>query len=250
MITVTTAQKSRHVRLALRDQTVRERRLARQLSAEIKRVARQAASKGSADGLVSEHKSNVLSLVQRNTLSTVNGAFDDAIDKLGKSGIVRIEHKYDSEDAYRARAVKAVRARALDVADVTSKTTISRIKGVIARGMDADKSPSEIADDIVARVGGAVSERRAMTIARTETHSAAQIGQHESVASTGIDFKREWIATSDESTREDHSSASGQKTSMDEPFQVGGESLMYPGDPSGSAEQIINCRCQVGYISR
>ena len=250
MITVTSQQKSRHVRLALRDQTVRERRLARQLDAEIKRVVRQAAEKVSVDGLLAGHESNVLAIVQRNTLATVEGAFDNAIDKLGKAGIVRIERKFDSEDAYRARAVKAVRARALDVANVTSKTTISRIKGVIARGIDADKSPSEIASEIVGRVGGAVSNRRAMTIARTETHSAAQVGQHESVASTGIDFKREWIATSDESTREDHSMASGQKTSMEEPFSVGGESLMYPGDPSGSAEQIINCRCQVGYVSR
>jgi len=29
---------------------------------------------------------------------------------------------------------------------------------------------------------------------------------------------------------------------------VGGERLMYPGDPSGSAENVINCRCAVGHI--
>jgi len=35
---------------------------------------------------------------------------------------------------------------------------------------------------------------------------------------------------------------------MDEPFIIGGESLDYPGDPSGSAANVINCRCSVGYL--
>jgi len=30
---------------------------------------------------------------------------------------------------------------------------------------------------------------------------------------------------------------------MNEPFLVGGASLMYPGDPNGPASEIINCRC-------
>ena len=30
---------------------------------------------------------------------------------------------------------------------------------------------------------------------------------------------------------------------MDEPFEVDGEQLMYPGDPAGSAGNIINCQC-------
>jgi hypothetical protein len=35
---------------------------------------------------------------------------------------------------------------------------------------------------------------------------------------------------------------------MDEPFEVDGELLDYPGDPTGSAANVINCRCAVGYI--
>ena len=30
---------------------------------------------------------------------------------------------------------------------------------------------------------------------------------------------------------------------LDQPFEVGGEFLMYPADPSGSAAEIANCRC-------
>jgi uncharacterized protein with gpF-like domain len=60
-------------------------------------------------------------------------------------------------------------------------------------------------------------------------------------------MQKEWIASGGERTRENHLLASGQTVSIDEPFVVGGDYLMQPGDPSGSAEEIINCRCAVGY---
>ncbi len=53
----------------------------------------------------------------------------------------------------------------------------------------------------------------------------------------------------DSKTREDHAEADGQEVGMDEPFDVGGEQLMYPGDPAGSAGNVINCRCTVIYTS-
>ena len=35
---------------------------------------------------------------------------------------------------------------------------------------------------------------------------------------------------------------------MDEKFQVGDDVLAYPGDPSGSPEEVINCRCAISHI--
>lgn len=47
-----------------------------------------------------------------------------------------------------------------------------------------------------------------------------------------------------------HLRADGQLRKPDEPFDVEGEALMYPRDPSGSAENTINCHCLViPYIS-
>ena len=34
------------------------------------------------------------------------------------------------------------------------------------------------------------------------------------------------------------------------PFNVGGELLMYPSDPKGSAANVINCRCVLGYDTK
>jgi uncharacterized protein with gpF-like domain len=56
-------------------------------------------------------------------------------------------------------------------------------------------------------------------------------------------MERRWMAALDDRTRDAHGSADGQIVKVDKPFNVGGEELMYPGDPAGSAENVINCRC-------
>jgi len=35
---------------------------------------------------------------------------------------------------------------------------------------------------------------------------------------------------------------------LSQPFEVDGEYLDHPGDPSGSAEAVINCRCSLAYV--
>lgn len=84
---------------------------------------------------------------------------------------------------------------------------------------------------------------RANTIARTETFRARnqamqdRYGQNEFVEST------EWLSSRDAFTRLTHLDADGQVRPLGKKFQVGGSNLLYPGDPSGSAEETINCRC-------
>jgi hypothetical protein len=36
---------------------------------------------------------------------------------------------------------------------------------------------------------------------------------------------------------------------MDATFDVGGEALLYPGDPSGSAANTVQCRCTVAFLT-
>ncbi len=60
-------------------------------------------------------------------------------------------------------------------------------------------------------------------------------------------LKNVWITNLDERTREAHVKAYGQERSPFEKFLVGGEFLAYPGDPSGSAANIIRCRCSKVY---
>lgn len=62
-----------------------------------------------------------------------------------------------------------------------------------------------------------------------------------------LSITKTWVATLDSHTREDHADADGQEVALDEPFNVGGEDLEYPGDESGDISNTINCRCSVLY---
>jgi len=48
-----------------------------------------------------------------------------------------------------------------------------------------------------------------------------------------------------ENTRQDHLDADGQTVPIDEPFIVGGEELMFPGDYAGSFTQTHRCECSM-----
>ncbi len=79
---------------------------------------------------------------------------------------------------------------------------------------------------------------RAETIARTETGAAYNFGSFESYRQSGVVQKKKWLAALDSRTRDSHSHMNGQIVGLNEPFSNG---LMYPGDPAGSAGEIINC---------
>ena len=96
--------------------------------------------------------------------------------------------------------------------------------------------------------GKVFSAYRAEVIARTETHSIANFANETVADASGIELKKEWGATMDARTREDHAEADGQTVGQGESFDVGGEMLLYPGDTNGSAANIIQCRCQCLYL--
>lgn len=60
-----------------------------------------------------------------------------------------------------------------------------------------------------------------------------------------IKVKYQWVATLDARTRPEHGHADGQVREAGEPFDVGGEKLLFPGDKSHGASgwNLYNCRC-------
>jgi hypothetical protein len=132
-----------------------------------------------------------------------------------------------------------------------NRTTESQIRGIVRNGLDDGLGVDKIGKRI-RELSGPMSALRAHVIARTETHTAANFGAQTAAELTGLDMRREWVSSMDDRTRDeagaDHVSADGQIVGMNEPFQVSGESLMFPGDPSGSPENVIMCRCAVAYL--
>lgn len=83
-------------------------------------------------------------------------------------------------------------------------------------------------------------------IARTETtrvENSAKQAVGDEGKRLGFTMYKRWVATSDDRTRDEHAAADGQEVPNDEPFEVGGELMMYPGDVSMgcSAWNVVNC---------
>ena len=140
-------------------------------------------------------------------------------------------------------ASEMIRRRITSISD----TTRAQIVAAVARGYADGLGVAGIAAAIDANVG-TISRSRAALIARTETHGAANFGAMNAAQETGIRLKREWLAAHDARTRDTHAEADGQIVGQDEPFDIGGYAMMYPGDPAGPAEETINCRCALGFV--
>jgi len=82
---------------------------------------------------------------------------------------------------------------------------------------------------------------RTNMIARTEITKATNAGALKSYEESDVVDGKEWLSTA--GAREAH--AVSQTRKLKQPFLIGGEQLEYPGDPSGSPENVINCRCTV-----
>lgn len=89
---------------------------------------------------------------------------------------------------------------------------------------------------------------RALRIARTESTTGANQGALLGADSSDYQTNKMWLSVLDANTRAAHVAAHGEIVALDETFLVGGEALAFPGDPAGSAKNIINCRCALAII--
>lgn len=124
-----------------------------------------------------------------------------------------------------------------------NRTTQNIVARQLEAGIEAGEGLSELSARIARKLGG--NRNRAWSIARTQTAGAMGTGRHTGFKAVGIDLKS-WLSARDDNVRDSHREAEARYIAgiaLDVPFQVGGEFLMYPGDPAGSAGLIANCRC-------
>lgn len=100
--------------------------------------------------------------------------------------------------------------------------------------------------------GGIVAATRTARTAMTAAQNGGRQASMEAAIADGFQFQKEWIALKDSRTRWWHGLADGLKVDVSEPFIVGGEKLMFPGDNSlgASGWNIYNCRCKSQEESR
>jgi len=222
-----------------------EARVARSWQREIARAMRDAASE------YSQNQSIMLSMGAHKSRSDriILVTYETAARQFGKP-YYRETKSFD--DFLRSMQVFMRNFGAKKVVQIT-ETTEHQIRDVINEGIDIGATLTEISKEITKRAP-AIARTRAPVIARTETHSSAMWAQVEAIKDTGLTLRKQWLATKDDRTRTldsgdfDHADMDGVTVGMDEPFDVDGDLLDFPGDPNGQPGNIINCRCVMNFV--
>ena len=124
----------------------------------------------------------------------------------------------------------------------TSERTLNRVDSqlnqIITEGYRSGKGINDIANNVTKRFDQLASWE-AKRIARTEVNTSHNKATVDTYNDLGVEYTQ-WIAASDDRTRDSHVEVDGEIIPMGGTYSNG---LQYPGDMSGPIEEWINCRC-------
>ena len=141
------------------------------------------------------------------------------------------------------------------------RTTETQIRDLVLGGMLKGEAQEAVFSNIVNKIP-ALAKVRATIITRTEIHSVSQFASQKMAERARLRLRKIWHSVNDQRTRTfglfgrvdqfNHRIMNGMSVSLDQPFRVptragGFEALAFPGDPTGSAGNVINCRCVLTY---
>jgi HK97 family phage portal protein len=168
---------------------------------------------------------------------------------LGVGGIFNLE---------RPEVQRAIATILKAVSTKTNDTTYQDLTGILTQAekdgvgiTETMKRMSDYWDGQKDADGNRISEGRkgnysTERIARTTMTGAGNLGSKEAWIQSEVVEKKSWLsALIPNRTREAHAAAHGQEVGLNEPFIVDGEELDYPGDPSGSPGNTIQCLCNM-----
>lgn len=175
-------------------------------------------------------------------LPEIGGVLGDAWRRVTDAGNPRT-------DPYVAEYLNAAGNRLVRLPDEVYSLIVREVERGITEGLSLD-TVTENVQTVLTSTGSEYWPNRARTVARTETMGAVNAGVFRAAELDAQErgdvapFKR-WISTEDKRTRPTHVEADGQRTLLRSTFTVGGAQLLFPGDPSGPAAEVINCRCTI-----
>lgn len=117
------------------------------------------------------------------------------------------------------------------------KKIIAQVSRGIATGMTFQQMAQQLAG--YTNIG----YNNAVRIARTEGHRIQVQSTMDAcykAKDKGANIVKQWDSTMDSRTRPSHQKVDGEIRELDEKFSNG---LIFPGDPSGGAAEVANCRC-------
>lgn len=75
-----------------------------------------------------------------------------------------------------------------------------------------------------------------------------ELTQLQAAGFTNAEVEKQWLTADDDRVRPAHEEADGQRVGLFEMFDVGNERLFAPRDPTGRPDNVIRCRCSLGYV--
>lgn len=164
---------------------------------------------------------------------------------IAKFDITDLESKWNTNFAFLASQVAGNR---VTLVSGTGKKTLMSVTKRLMSDPEFMVAGEVVQARILKKEFKKYSTYQAKRLVRTESTNAANYATMTAATDVfaGNDLMKEWIAAMDERTRPAHAEANmGKAIPFNEKFIVGGEMLNHPGDPAGSASNVINCRCSV-----
>lgn len=149
--------------------------------------------------------------------------------------LLGLDVKFDLKDP---RAKAFIEEKILRITDIND-TTAEKIRKILTAGVDEGQSVDQIAKSIKEAFND-FSDTRSVMIARTEVAQAVNGGRFGLLEEEGAD-SHEWLNSADDRVRESHIAEDGNVVKVGESFPI--TRLLYPCDPNGDPEEIIQCRC-------
>lgn len=190
------------------------------------------------------------------TVSLINNAelADDTNRKTGKlhrlilataatEGLAPFGISYDIRAPTSLAILEAYAAR---IRATIGDAIAEQVTEAIRDGYAAGSSVARVSRDIQSRVDS-ISKVRADMLARSDLNGISNAGSMLAAIISGAAATKTWLSAGDDRVRPDHEDADGQTVAIGDPFDVGGESAMYPGDPNLSWDLSANCRCTLTY---
>ena len=123
----------------------------------------------------------------------------------------------------------------------------SHIQSVMMQALVQGNSIPDIATRLANAVGDSdrkAAVRNARTMA-TGAQNAGRVDAYSRAGKMGLKVRKQWLAILDLRTRHEHRMLDGQIVDNDKPFDVDGDKIMFPGDPSAKGYLLYNCRCRL-----
>lgn len=123
-----------------------------------------------------------------------------------------------------------------------------KVNGEILQGILQGDSVADLSKRLrkLTEMNRASSVRNART-AVTSAENKGRMDMIHDAEDAGVRTKKVWLSVHDKRTRDAHLALSGVEADPDEPFEVFGMKIMYPGDPDAEPEMVYNCRCTMTY---